>query len=151
MEGTGSTAARQNIARNAGLLPIRLEPRSLDSPSDRYLVKTNNYALGGALLRRRPQLLKQVWGHTNANDCCSGGLAVARLATPLSVVNRHPCSQVVIGRIMRDVVGEDAALWLRRVVKHYVNSRHDPVPEPFEWATEHIARVRDVFHDALRR
>ena len=145
----GFFAPKQNIARPAGLPRVRMRDRPLHQTGAYSVIKTNNYALSGALLQRQPQLLRGLWGHGGAARYLQAERPrVMTLAEPLSVVNRHPCSQLVLGRIMQSVNGEDAALALWRLVKHWVNGHHPPVPPRYQWATMYIERVRSVFHEA---
>ena len=128
-----------------------MRDRPLHQTGAYSIIKTNNYALSGELLSRQPQLLRGLWGHLGAVRYLQlNSPPVKTLACPLSVVNRHPCSQLVLGRIMSSVGMEDPALALWRLVKHYVNSPPTSVPAEYQWASTHIARVRDVFYDALR-
>ena len=148
----GFFAPKQNIVSASGLPRVRMRHRPLGETSAYSIIKTNNYALSGELLSREPQLVSRLWGHEGAVRYLQAERPpVKMLAAPLSVVNRHPCSQLALGRIMRSVGTEDAALALWRLVKHYVNCLPNPIPPEYRWASTHVARVRDVFHDALRR
>lgn len=147
----GFFAPKQNIVSASGLPRVRMRDRPLHETGAYSLIKTNNYALSGELLSRQPQLLRGLWGHLGAVRYLQAeNPPVKTLSAPLSVVNRHPCSQLVLGRIMRSVGTEDAAVALWRLVKHYVNGPHTPLPAEYQWASRHIAGVRDVFYDALR-
>ena len=93
----GYFAPKQNITRAAGLPRLRLRARTLEEPASGFLVKTNNYAVSGALVRRQPRLLEAIWNHGNGGAdeyIRTGRVDIAKLSTPLSVANRHPCSQL---------------------------------------------------------
>ena len=152
----GFFAPKQNIARVL-LPPIRLRHRPLDDLHAQCVVKTNNYALSGALLRRQPELVKACWSHDGADRYLKRtNLPVTTIAEPLSVVNRHPSSQLVLRRIMNSVEGgQDPALVLRRVVKHfghYGACDEKTIPAPYHWAAGGlIERVCAVFRQAVQR
>ena len=151
----GFFAPKQNIARV--LLPrIRLRHRPLDELHAECVVKANNYALSGALLRRQPQLVKACWSHDGADRYLKRtGLPVTTIAEPLSVVNKHPSSHLVLRRIMNSVEGgQDPALVLRRLVKHfgrYGACDEKTIPAPYHWAAGLIERVCAVFRQAVQR
>ena len=143
----GFFAPKANITRPAGLPSVRLRHRALDHASG-FLVKTNNYAVSGALLQSQPELLAAVWhhGYGGADECVRAGrVPLHVLPRTLSVVNRHPCSQLVLRRIMNGVGGEDAGLALWRLVRHYANSPDLPVPRGLEWAAPHMRQMKDLF------
>ena len=144
----GFFAPKANITRLAGLPSIRLRHRTLNDRASDFIVKTNNYAVSGALLRSRPELLAAIWhhGYGGADECVRAGrIPLHVLPRTLSVVNRHPCSQLVLRRIMKSVGGEDAALALWRLVRHYANSPDLPVPRGLEWAAPHMLRIKNLF------
>ena len=144
----GFFAPKANITRPAGLPSVRLRHRALDDHARGFLVKTNNYAVSGALLQSQPELLAAAWHglYGGADECVRAGrVSLHVLPRTLSVVNRHPCRQLVLRRIMNGVGGEDAGLALWRLVRHYANSPDLPVPRGLEWAAPHMRQMKDLF------
>ena len=134
-------------------LLVLMRERGVDADhGQKYLVRTNNYALPGTLLQQQPGVLEQVWFHDGAARYIERTkLPTTRIHSPLSVVNRHPCSKLVL----RDVAqqsrahGWDPATALRLAVSAWVRNHSAGLPGTLRWASPLIHQVRAVFQEAL--
>ena len=132
---------------------VLLRERGVDAEHDqRYLVRSNNYAIPGALLQGRPDILKQLWFHDGADRYVARtNLPTTRLHSTLSLVNRHPCSKLVLRDVMEQVRahGWDPGLALRVTVATWVRNHCPGLPRKLRWASPLIHQVRAVFREAL--
>ena len=134
-------------------LPVLLRERGVDAEHDQeYLVRSNNYAIPGALLHHRPEILKEFWFHDGADRYIARtNLPTARLHSPLSVVNRHPCSKLVLCEIMKQIQahGWDPPTALRVAVSAWVRNHCVSLPGTLRWAAPLVHQVQAVFREAL--
>ena len=127
--------------------PGLIRKRPMDK-SARFIAKTNNYAVSGSFLCSKPERLSQVLGHGHADHYLrSAEPPVMKLTTSLSLVNRHPCSQVVLQRNLRSI---DVAEWgevFRKLIQQYMQR---PTLQPlFPWSRAYILQAKAVFREAL--
>ena len=134
-------------------LMVRLHERRLDAPREQFTVRTNNYAIPGALILDRPGLLTSCWGHGGADRLVTElkELPTTTLPLPLSIANRHPCSQMVLRRCMElaRAYGQDPAEALRKLVQHYARNPYMDIPTAWWWAVPLIQRTRAVFQECV--
>lgn len=134
-------------------LLVLLRERGVNAEHDqRYLVRSNNYAIPGALLRDRPEVLKALWFHDGADRYVARtNLPTTRLHAPLSLVNRHPCSKLVLRDIMEQIGAHawDPPTALRVAVAAWVRNQCVSLPGSLRWASPLIHQVRAVFREAL--
>lgn len=118
----------------------------------KYLVRSNNYAVPGALLQHQPEILKELWFHDGAERYIARtNLATTRIHSPLSVVTRHPCSKLVLRTIMEQSRAHewDPPTALRVAVAAWVRNQCVGLPGSLRWASPLIHQVRAVFREAL--
>ena len=117
----------------------------------RNIVKTNNYAMTGALIHREPHLLTTMRRHGGADEyvrSCSTN--VTEVSEQLSLVNRHPCSQLVLQGNLRGLDSADFEGVLKHLVRSYVSDDHHGRIQPtFEWASQYISQTKAVFRESL--
>ena len=134
-------------------LIVVLRERGVDAEhGQQYLVRSNNYAIPGALLQDQPDILGQLWFHDGAERYVARtNLPTRRLHSTLSLVNRHPCSKLVLCEIMKQIRahGWDPAPALRVAVTAWVRNHCLGLPRRLGWASPLIHQVRAVFREAL--
>ena len=114
------------------------------------IVKTNNYALTGALVHREPHLLSAMRHHGGAiRYIRSCRPSVTKLPEPLSLVNRHPCSQLVLKGNLQGVGPADFEGILKHLVRSYLSDDHSRIQPTFEWASRYISQTKAVFRESL--
>ena len=132
---------------------VLLRERGVDAEHDQqYLVRSNNYAIPGALLQDQPEILRALWFHDGADRYVARtSLPTTRIHSPLSVVNRHPCSKLVLREVMEQirVHGWDPPTGLRVAVAAWVRNQGVSLPASLRWAAPLIHQVRAVFREAL--
>ena len=129
-------------------LPGQVRERNLEDGVS--IVKTNNYAITGSVIRETPELLTTMRHHGGAiRYMASTSLNVLKLRTPLSLVNRHPCSQSVLkGNLETSDLGENGGI-LKSLVKHYVYDDHTKIQTAFKWASHYISQSKAIFREVL--
>jgi hypothetical protein len=110
-----------------------LEVRPLDG-----FCYTNNYAVWGRVLARRPELVRIVEQHTSAAEA----LDLSAVDIRLSITNKHPCSMV---RLRKAATGwsdrGSLAAWITEVQEH-VRRRPDLVGAGVGWAYPEVNAAR---------
>ena len=135
--------------RRGGPIEVHLE-RVKERPLDDKQPKTNNYAISGRLLQQERDLLATLLTHASAvRYMAEHAPPVARQSTPLSLVNRHPCSITVLRSVLQAVDPADTGPVLRQLVERYARPRPTALQPAFRWTAGYVDRVRDVFREAL--
>ena len=129
-------------------LPGQVRERALDDGVS--MIKTNNYAVTGRFLCSEPNLLPNIQAHGNAvRYFKSTNVNVLKLSKALSLVNRHPCSQLVLHNNLRSMEVAEYESVLRTLIQQYVQGDHSTLQPSFRWAGAYISRAKAVFQDAL--
>ncbi len=150
----GFYALKSAYLRQPGApLNVLLRERGVGAEhGQKHLVRSNNYAIPGALLRNQPEVLKALWFHDGADRYIARtNLPTTRIHSPLSVVNRHPCSKLVLSEVMKQIGTHewDPPTALRVAVAAWVRNQCVNLPGSLRWAAPLIHQVRAVFREAL--
>ncbi len=110
-------------------------------------VKTNNYAITGRFLREVGCNISAVQSHVAAAETLTAYIQhVTRLTETLSIVNRHPCSYLVL---VEGLEPKDAET-LQDLVRGYAsNMTGNALPNALQWVRPAVHAMQSIFAFAL--
>lgn len=137
-----------HLPRDGG--PMVLLPRVLERPVVDEAYRGPYCAIPGRMLHHAPDILEAFWTHSGlVEHFRREGPAFTKLAEPLSLIAKHPCSVSVLRSALAGGAVDDADIEgvLRSLVEQYVSSRPELQPA-FAWARDYLAQFKRVFQAA---